>query len=143
MIAPNQWNRFVGSIVLTFAVWLGGCSRPPATPTVADIENAGVARVSPANRATGDVVSAAGYEFAAPVRVKAGNEFIAVESPGYACPTMADVDNDGKEDLVIGQFLNGNMKFCKNVGATGEAPVFEAAKWVMTGDERAKVPGVW
>ena len=84
-----------------------------------------------------------GYVFKAPVRLKAGDEYVSVEAPGYACPTMADVDGDGVEDLVVGQFNHGYMQFCKNVASIGETPKFADAEWIKTGDERAEVPGVW
>ena len=48
-----------------------------------------------------------GPQFEAPVRLKAGDAFIQVEAPGYACPSWADVDVDGKKDLVVGQFRKG------------------------------------
>jgi len=85
----------------------------------------------------------AGFEFEAPVRIKAGDEFVSVESPGYACPTLADVDGDNKLDLVVGQFNKGHMQFCKNVAGEGETFKFDSPKWLMTGDEKAVVPGVW
>ena len=81
--------------------------------------------------------------FQAPVRIKAGNEFVSVGSPGYACPTMADVDGDGVEDLVVGQLHEGHMQFCKNDAASGQPPEFAAPKWLETDGERAVVPGVW
>ena len=81
--------------------------------------------------------------FESPVRILAGGEAISVEEPGYACPTMADVDGDGLQDLVVGQFSNGNMQFCKNIAAKGEIPRFAAAKWIQSGGARANVPGVW
>ena len=85
-----------------------------------------------------------GYEFESPVRLQAGGEFVSVESPGYACPTMADVDGDGKQDLVVGQFRNGNMQFYKNIAADNDhPPSLASADWLMTGEERAIVPGVW
>lgn len=88
-------------------------------------------------------VATAGFEFESPVRLKAGDEFVSVESPGWACPTMADVDQDGLADLVVGQFANGNMQFCKNVAKPGEPPQFAAPEWLKTGSDRAVVPGVW
>ena len=87
--------------------------------------------------------SPAGYLFEAPVRLQADGEYIATESPGYACPTVADVDGDGKQDLVVGQFNKGNMLSCKNIAADGQPPEYAAAEWIKTGDERAVVPGVW
>ena len=86
---------------------------------------------------------AAAVEFAAPVLLTAGGEPISVETPGYACPTMADVDNDGVADLVVGQFRNGNMQFFKNLAASGETPRFAAGSWLQSGDDRLTVPGVW
>ncbi len=83
------------------------------------------------------------YMFETPVRIKAGDEYVSVESPGYACPTLADVDGDGLEDLVVGQFNNGSMQFCKNIASPSEPPEFAEAVWIKTGDKRAIVPGVW
>ena len=88
-------------------------------------------------------IEASDDEFEQPVRITAGGQFVAVESPGYACPTMADVDGDGKQDLVVGQFNQGNMLFCRNIAKDGAPPTFAAADWIMSGDERAIVPGVW
>ncbi len=83
------------------------------------------------------------FRFEEPVRIEAGGKVVSVDSPGYACPTMADVDGDGKEDLVVGQFRNGNMQFCKNIAAEGKAPEFATAEWLKIDDARLEVPGVW
>lgn len=82
-------------------------------------------------------------QFETPVRLEADGEPIKVEAPGYACPTVADVDGDGKPDLVVGQFNQGHMQFFKNLAGTGEIPRLAAAEWLKTGEERAIVPGVW
>jgi len=85
----------------------------------------------------------AGFEFEKPFRVEADGQAIAVESPGYASPTMADVDGDGVPDLVVGQFREGNLQFFKNLAGKNEAPRFAASEWLMTDGKRAMVPGVW
>ena len=88
-------------------------------------------------------VSTGDLRFEMPVRLEADGQPIKVESPGYACPTVADVDGDGKLDLVVGQFNQGHMQFFKNLAESGESPKFAAAQWLKTGEERAIVPGVW
>jgi hypothetical protein len=91
---------------------------------------------------TPKLAPSAGYEFETPVRLTAGGEFVSVEAPGYACPTLADVDEDGKLDLVVGQFNNGHMQFCRNIAEDEMPPEFAKAEWIKSGDDRAEVPGV-
>ncbi len=83
------------------------------------------------------------FTFEAPYRLKAAGEPIKTGEVGYACPTLADVDGDGKQDLVVGQFEDGKMKFYRNVGTDSASPKFAAGQWIKTGDEAAVVPGVW
>lgn len=80
--------------------------------------------------------------FAEPFRIEAGGEPIALESPGCACPTLADVDGDGLMDLVAGQFRGGKISFYKNTG-TAAAPTYAKGEWIKVGDKPAEVPGVW
>ena len=80
--------------------------------------------------------------FHEPIQVMADGAAIAVESPGFACPTFVDVDGDGLRDLVVGQFRDGKMTFFKNTGSASE-PTFAAGTWIMSGDKPAVVPGVW
>jgi hypothetical protein len=103
---------------------------------------AGLALASPAY-AQEKETSTGQSQFEAPVRLEADGQPIKVEAPGYACPTMADVDGDGKLDLVVGQFNQGHMQFFKNLAEPGATPKFAAAEWLKTGEERAIVPGVW
>ena len=41
----------------------------------------------------------------------------------YGHPFAVDWDNDGKKDLITGQFTYGNIRFYRNIG-TNNAPVF-------------------
>ena len=80
-----------------------------------------------------------GADFAPPVRLKGGDEFVRVESPGYAAPCWADVDGDGKKDLLVGQFSKGKIHFFKNLGNG----VLAKGTWLQAGGKDAEVPGVW
>lgn len=78
-------------------------------------------------------------EFEPPVRLKGGESFVAVESPGWACPCWADVDGDGKKDLLVGQFAGGKIAVHRNLGEGKLA----ARKWLEASGKVAEVPGVW
>jgi hypothetical protein len=78
-------------------------------------------------------------EFAPPVRLTADGVPIRVESPGYASPCLADLDGDGKLDLLVGQFNKGKIKFFKGLGG-GK---FARGAWLKAEGQVAEVPGVW
>jgi hypothetical protein len=78
-------------------------------------------------------------EFQAPVRLKADGRPVQVESPGYAAPCRADIDGDGKKDLLVGQFHGGKIRVYKNLGDGKLA----AGDWLKADGAVAEVPGVW
>jgi hypothetical protein len=78
-------------------------------------------------------------EFDRPVRLKVDGVAVRVESPGYAAPCWADVDGDGKKDLLVGQFNKGKIRVFKNLGGGNLA---EGA-WLKAEGDVAEVPGVW
>ena len=78
-------------------------------------------------------------EFAAPVRLEGGGQPVRVESPGYAAPCWADIDGDGKKDLLVGQFNKGKIRVYRNLGK-GK---LSTAKWLQAEGKNAEVPGVW
>ena len=82
---------------------------------------------------------AAEPRFHPPVRLKAGGVPIRVEAPGYAAPCLADVDGDGKLDLLVGQFNQGKIQLCKGLGG-GK---FASSTWLQADGKAAEVPGVW
>lgn len=78
-------------------------------------------------------------EFEAPVQLKGGDAVIQVESPGYAAPSLADLDGDGKKDLLVGQFRNGKITLFSGLGS-GK---FGKGEPLKAGGEDATIPGVW
>jgi hypothetical protein len=82
-------------------------------------------------------------EFQPPQLLKGGGQAVRVESPGYAAPCWADIDGDGKKDLLVGQFNQGKIKVYKNLGdGLGDAKL-AAGTWLQAGGKVAEVPGVW
>jgi hypothetical protein len=83
-------------------------------------------------------------EFQAPVRLEAGGKPVRVESPGYAAPCWADIDGDGKKDLLVGQFSQGKIRIFKNLGPDklGSAKL-ATGEWLKAEGAVAEVPGVW
>jgi hypothetical protein len=82
---------------------------------------------------------ASAVDFDKPVRLKAGTELIRVEAPGYAFPGLADIDRDGKLDLLVGQFNKGKIRVHKGLGEMK----FAAGEWLKAEGDVAEVPGVW
>lgn len=81
-------------------------------------------------------------EFEKPVMLTADGAPVEVEPPGYACPTWADWDGDGKADLLVGQFNKGKILFFKNLGGTG-VPKLAKGEWIKAEGGPVEVPGVW
>ena len=78
-------------------------------------------------------------EFQPPVRLKAGDTAVRVESPGYAAPCLADLDADGTKELLVGQFKDGKIRVFKHL----DAEKLEPGEWLQASGEVAQVPGVW
>ena len=78
-------------------------------------------------------------EFQPPVRLEADGGPVRVESPGYAAPCWADIDGDGRKDLLVGQFRGGKIRVYRNLGDGKLA----AGEWLKAEGAVAEVPGVW
>ena len=66
-----------------------------------------------------------------PVRLNAAGAPIDTEH-GHAAPCLADIDKDGKTDLLVGQFEGGKLRVYLNKGTT-KAPVYGQAEWFQAG----------
>ncbi len=77
--------------------------------------------------------------FHAPERMVSDGEPISVESPGYASPCWADVDGDGKKDLLVGQFNKGKVAVYRGLSDGKLA----ARAWLKAGGKVAEFPDVW
>ena len=90
----------------------------------------------------GSVAVAKGAEsaFEAPVMLKTeAGEAIRVDSPGYAAPCWADLNGDGKMELLVGQFRSGYIKVYEHQGDLK----FASGKLLEADGKPAEVPGVW
>ena len=77
-------------------------------------------------------------EFEPPVRLKADGCRSGSKAPAMR-PCWADIDGDGKKDLLVGQFHGGKIRVYKNLGDGKLA----AGDWLKAEGAVAEVPGVW
>ena len=87
----------------------------------------------------GELAVGGAAEFQPPVRLEANGVPVRVESPGYAAPCWADIDGDGRKDLLVGQFQGGKISVHRNLGDGKLAP----REWLKAEGAVAEVPGVW
>ena len=85
------------------------------------------------------MTTASAVDFQPPVRLQADGVPVRVEAPGWAAPCWADIDSDGKKDLLVGQFNQGKIRVYKNLGGGKLA----AGAWLKADAIDAEIPGVW
>ncbi len=79
----------------------------------------------------------ASSDFQQGVMLKAADEFIDVKV-GHLVPHVTDWNNDGKKDMIMGQFSGGSITLFKNIG-TDEAPVFGEGEKLHAGGKPIKL----
>ena len=71
------------------------------------------------------------YQFESPVRLKADGKVIDTgKHVAHSGPAFADINEDGKTDLLVGNF-RGTIEYFENTG-TMEAPEYAAGKMLKT-----------
>jgi len=78
-------------------------------------------------------------DLAPPVQVYAGGKPIDVALVGHSAPFYGDVDGDGINDLLVGQFDQGQLRIYRNLG-TNASPRFEGYQWFEAGGTLGSVP---
>lgn len=132
---------FFGFLILCFAPILAACQETELEETQRRLPPE-AEEVRRAREMRMEQIPPSGYRFHPPVRIEAGDFPIQVEPPGYACPTMVDLDGDGRVDLVVGQMAGGYVQFFRNLAEPGEMPRFAAGQWLMKEGEKLRVPGI-
>jgi hypothetical protein len=92
----------------------------------------GLAFVAPAAFAGGP------GELAPPVRLLAQGKPIDVDT-GHAAPFVADLDGDGVQHLLVGQFRDGKLRIYRGSGSK-TAPRFDGFTWLLDGAPEGRVP---
>ncbi len=78
-------------------------------------------------------------DLAAPVRLAAGGRAIDVERSGHAAPCVADLDGDGRPDLLVGQFDGGKLRVYRNTAKSGP-PRLDGFDWFTASGAPGTVP---
>ena len=77
-------------------------------------------------------------ELAKPVRLTAAGEVIDTDI-GHAAPYVADIDGDGVQELLVGQFGDGKLRIYRKTEADTDSGYGEVA-WFHAGGKLVKVP---
>src|SRR3954463_12407123 len=96
---------------------------------------------SPATNPAGGSIAGRAEELAPPVKVMAGGKPIDLsDAIGHAAPFFGDIDGDGANDLLVGQFRDGQLRIYKNVGSTREPQFGANFTWFKAGADLGRVP---
>ena len=85
-----------------------------------------------------DVADGPSAGLAPPVRIEAAGKAIDTDV-GHAAPFVGDLDGDGVNDLLVGQFGDGLLWFYKNIG-TNARPKYAAGVKFKGGRPDGRVP---
>ncbi len=75
-------------------------------------------------------------EFDAPVLLRSLDGEL-IDSKRWSIPTVADIDGDGKNDVVVGQFMNHNAPWLRKPGGSGCSGT---ARWYRNESKSGALP---
>ncbi|MFO7906883.1 MAG: FG-GAP repeat domain-containing protein [Planctomycetota bacterium] len=73
-----------------------------------------------------------------PRPVKVGDEILDVEHSGHAAPFAGDFDGDGRRDLLVGEYYQGQLRIYRNVGTNSE-PRFDGYHLFQDGARSGRI----
>jgi hypothetical protein len=96
---------------------------------------------APATTPSQQTIAGLADELAQPVQVMAGGKAIDLsDAIGHAAPCYGDIDGDGRSDLLVGQFKDGQLRIYKNVGSTRQPQFDSNYTWFKAGADLGRVP---
>ncbi|UCG42350.1 MAG: hypothetical protein JSU73_10820 [candidate division WOR-3 bacterium] len=75
--------------------------------------------------------------FAEPELIQDGG--VPIDVGNYAAPMMFDWNEDGRKDMIVGQFSSGYIRFYPNVGEDS-APVFSGFEYMRASGSQITLP---
>lgn len=133
MIRTGKTGLFV--LLLVVGVVLIGCRKRVPEPDGGQAKTQTEAVEVEASREKVAVANSSTFE--AGFKIEAGGKVIDVEV-GHLVPDVVDWNNDGKKDMVVGQFKPGGIQLYLNEG-TDAKPVFGEGTFLNAGDKPIKL----
>jgi len=84
-------------------------------------------------------VSVHAQEFEEPYRIFADGKAIDTDV-GHAAPLVADIDDDGLNDLLVGQFGDGILTIYRNTGSNSQPKYSAGVEFMADSDGDGRVP---
>ncbi|MCK5147256.1 hypothetical protein KAR48_10905 [bacterium] len=81
-----------------------------------------------------------GQTFHEPVNIQADGIAISIDM-GHLVPCVADWNNDGLNDLIVGQFADGKIRLYLNSGSSKEA-LFKNFDYIKAGGAEISLPSL-
>jgi hypothetical protein len=78
-------------------------------------------------------------ELEGPIAITAGGSPVDTEHAGNAAPFVADLDGDGRKDLLVGERYLGRLRIYRNVGSN-QQPRFDRFSVFQDGAPEGRVP---